>query len=437
MKPHDHSTDKSDLTGRTADMNTIQPESQPPSGGHGKKTTIERKLKMLAGTVVTVLVIGFFVVHFIKSADQRNLANATLKEASAPPLVEAVTVHNAPSSLALTLPGETAAWYQSTIYARVDGYVAQWSSDIGDHVRKGQILATIETPDLDAQLAAAQAKVKASQASVAAWQADAVFARTTYDRWKNSPKGVVSEQERDAKKAGYESSIAKLTEAQAQVGLDQANVDRYTILAQFKQVTAPYDGIITERRIDIGNLVTAGSTSNTTPLYQISQDNPLRIFIDVPQGVAGDIKVGSPAQIKGPQDQIFNGQVTRTANSINPQTRTLRVEVDIPNADHTLVPGMYVNVDFQISTNGLMQVPAAALIFRLSGPQVALIDKNNRIAFRKVMIVRDNGNTLEIGSGVSAGDRVALNISNQIVEGEVVEAHEFKDGGAIAKTPKQ
>ena len=171
----------------------------------------------------------------------------------------------------MTLPGETAAWYESTIYARVDGYVATWNVDIGDHVKKGQVLATIDTPDLDAKLAAARAKVKASRALVVARQADADFAKTTYQRWKDSPKGVVSEQERDAKKAGYDSAVANLNEAKAQVGLDQADVDRYTALTQFKQVVAPYDGTITERHIDIGNLVTDGRT-NTTPLYRMVED---------------------------------------------------------------------------------------------------------------------------------------------------------------------
>src|SRR5262249_51473918 len=151
-------------------------------------------------------------------------------------------------------------WYESTIYARVDGYVGSWKADIGDHVHKDDVLATIDTPDLDAQLTAARATLNASRAAVASRQADAEFAKTTYERWKNSPPGVVSEQERDAKKAGYDRAVARLNEAQAQVVLDQANVDRYMVLTQFKQVTAPYDGIITARHIDIGNLVTSGST---------------------------------------------------------------------------------------------------------------------------------------------------------------------------------
>jgi RND family efflux transporter MFP subunit len=329
-------------------------------------------------TAILVLV-GFVIVQMSKMAHEKALEKMAVDTASAPPAVDVIAVDSAPSSLPLTLPGETAAWYESTIYAREDGYVGKWYSDIGDHVKKGQVLATIDTPDLDAQLAAAQAKLKADQALVNARQAAADFAKVTYERWKSSPKGVVSEEERDAKKAGYDSAFAQLAQAQAQLGLDQANIDRYTALTQFKQVVAPYDGTITQRRVDIGDLVTAGSNVNTTPLYHTDQDDPLRIFVDVPQNAATDMKVGVPAEITANNipDRVFDGKITRTADAINPQARTLRVEVDIPNSDHVLTPGMYVDISFQIPETGLVQVPAAALVFRPSGPMVAGI-------FRKI-----------------------------------------------------
>jgi RND family efflux transporter MFP subunit len=366
-------------------------------------------------------------VHVIKSFHESILATATSENSSAPPLVDVITAKPAPSSISLTLPGETAAWYESTIYARVDGYVGKWSADIGDHVRKGQVLAVIETPDLDAQLAAAQAKLKAAQATVVARRADANFAKTTYARWRDAPKGVVSEQEREAKKAAYASGVAQLNEAQAQVNLDQADVNRYLTLTRFKQVIAPYTGRIVERKIDIGNLVTAGSTSSTTSLYRMVQDDPIRIFVDVPQDAAGDMKVKTPVQISaGHNGQIFHGKITRTANAINQQTRTLKVEADIPNSHQALVAGMYVDVSFKIPTEGLIEVPAAALVFRSKGPQVAVVGKDNRVAFRPVTIVRDNGNVVEVGSGIAAGDTIVLNISSQVTEGETVAISEPK-----------
>jgi RND family efflux transporter MFP subunit len=409
-------------------MKAVHPNNGPDAADRGVRLDIGRKAKILAGIFSVALIVCFSIVHHVKSTYQVNSADAALKQASSPPLVNVITVQNAPPSSSLTLPGETAAWYDSTIYARVDGYVGSWKVDIGDHVKKGQVLATIETPDLDAKLVAAQAKLKAAQAVVVARQADADFARTTYERWKDSPKGVVSEQEREAKKAGHNSAIAQLNQAKAQVGLDQADVDRYTALTQFKMVIAPYDGTITERHIDIGNLVTAGN-ANTTPLYRMVKDDPIRVFSFVPQSAAGDIKIGAVARIytNGFPHSEFIGKITRTANAIAPKTRTLRVEADIPNPDHTLVSGMYVNVEFQVPTEGLVQVPAAALVFRSEGPRVGLVDKDDHLQFHRVTIVRDNGDTLELGSGVSAGDRVALNISNQIADGDAVKVHELAE----------
>ncbi|MGA3117898.1 MAG: efflux RND transporter periplasmic adaptor subunit [Syntrophobacteraceae bacterium] len=422
-------------------MDKAHSYNQQSSADHSStpdKSHIDRKLKSFAGIAAVLLIVGFLVIQHVKSVDQRALKSAALRQASSPPPVDVIRVQNAPSSSPLTLPGETAAWYQSTIYARVDGYVATWNVDIGDHVKKGQVLATIETPDLDAKLVAAQAKVKASKALVVARQAEADFAQTTYQRWKDSPKGVVSEQERDAKKAYYDSAVAELNQAKAQVGLDQAVADHYAALAQFKQVDAPYDGTITERNIDIGNLVSTDGRTSNTPLYRMVKDDPIRVFVDVPQSAASDIKVGASAKIKASNipDREFDGKITRTSNSINSQTRTLRVEADIPNPDHALVSGMYVSVDFQVSTKGLVQVPAAALVFRSGGPQVGLVDGDNRLTFSKVRIARDDGNAVLLGSGVSPGDRVALNINNQIVDGDTVAVHESADGIANAQKPE-
>ena len=219
------------------------------------------------------------------------------------------------------------------------------------------------------------------------------FTKSTYERWQDSPKGVVSEQEREDKKAG-------LRPAPWRRSISIRPMSTATRRSrQFKQVTAPYDGTITERHIDIGNLVTAGSTANTTPLYRIVQDDPMRVFVDVPQSAAQDIKTDLVAHITASNvpGRTFEGKVTRTASAINKQTRTLRVEVDIPNPDHALVSGMYVDVSFEIPNIGLLQVPAAALVFRSGGPQIAVIDKDSKVDFRNVSIARDNGNSVEIG----------------------------------------
>jgi RND family efflux transporter MFP subunit len=370
-----------------------------------------------------VLLLAFLVVHFTKWHATRRLARETQATSAAAPAVDVVVVQGGSAPATLTLPGETAAWYDSTIYARVSGYVAKWNVDIGDHVKAGQLLATIDTPELDAELAAARAKLQVAQAQVRVKQADSAFANSTYARWRDSPKGVVSDQEREDKKAGDASAAAALEAARAQVSLDQADVDRLSAFEQFKRVIAPYAGTIIQRRVDIGNLVTAGSSTNTTSLYRMAQDDPIRVFVEVPQSAAADLmKIGVAARIltndvAGPS---INGTITRTSDAVDPQSRTFRVEVDIPNADRRLVPGLYVQVAFQLQNSGMTQVPAAALAFTAAGPQVAVVSSDGTVHFRQVIIGRDDGDRVELSSGVSNGERLVLNISNQIVDGQKV-----------------
>lgn len=385
--------------------------------------------RMAASAVVLVMALAgaFWLVSGNKASDRAQLAAATEAKASEPPAVEVITVGKAPPTQSLILPGESAGWYASTIYARVSGYLTNWYADIGDRVKKSQTLADIDTPELDAQLEAAKAQLKASEAEVKVRESEAEFAKTTYERWAGSAKGVVSEQEREDKKAGYASTAAKLNAAQARVNLDKSNVDRLTYLTQFKMVAAPYDGVITQRHIDIGDLVTPGSTSNTTPLFGIAQYDKIRVFTNVPQSASGEIGVGTPAKITSTElpSQVFEGKVTRTSQSIDPQARTLRVEVDLANPDLKLLPGMYLKVQFDLKSNSnYVQIPASALMFTSHGPEVAVIQPDSCVKFQEVQIGRDNGNSIEVASGLSEGDRVVLNINNQIQDGSKVTAED-------------
>lgn len=382
-----------------------------------------RRVKKGVIIAVIILLVGFIAVRVARFFDERAVASAGETAYNAPPPVDVVLARAVTEGQELALPGQTAAWYESTIYARVNGYVGKWMADIGDRVKKGQLLATIETPELDAELAAARSQLKTSEAQVVARQAESEFARTTNERWRDSPKGVVSEQERESKKADYDSSKARVYAADAQVAADRSRVNQYTALTEFKRVTAPFDGIITERKIDLGNLVTAGSNSTTTPLYRISQNDPLRVFVDVPQSAAEELmKRGIPAQVRatGSYAGVFQGKIARSAEAINTQARTMRVEVDLPNPTDALVPGLYVTVAFQLEPKGLVEVPAAALSFRANGPRVARVGSDGKVEFVDVAIVRDNGNLVELGPSVSPGDRLVLNISSQIAPGQPV-----------------
>jgi RND family efflux transporter MFP subunit len=418
------------------------PGSEAGTGGplfSHERARMDRRMKRLAIAVALMFLTAFVVVETARFVSFRSLARQTAALASAPAVVDVTVVRPAANGPSLTLPGETHAWYESTIYARVTGYVAKWNVDIGDHVHKGQVLAEIETPELDAQLAAAQAKLKATQADVQVSEAQAEFARTTYARWREAPKGVVSEQEREDKKAEFDSANARLVAARAHVALDQADVDHYEAFEKFKHVTAPYDGTIIERRIDIGNLVTAGSSSGTVSLYRMAQDDPMRVWVDVPQTAASDLmKVGVPVGIVTNQvpNRRFEGRIARTSQAVDSQARTFRVEIDVPNSNGALVSGMYVQAAFILPADGLLQVPAAALTFRVEGPQVAVVDADGRVHLRSVSIARDDGSTVLLATGVAPGEKVVLNLSSQVTEGQKVVVSEGKDmAPAVAAAP--
>lgn len=397
----------------------------------------DRRMKRLAASVMLVLVLVFAVVYALRFASKRTLASETTARASATPVVRTVEIRPASGAQSLTLPGETHAWYESTIYARVNGYVAKWNVDIGDRVKKGQVLAEIETPELDAQLAAAQAQLQAAEADVKVREAEAEFARTTNLRWRDAAPGVVSQQERENKKAGYDSAVAQLAASRARVALDRAEISRTAALEKFKHVAAPFDGTIIERSIDIGNLVSAGSSGGTTSLYRLAQDDPMRVWVDVPQAVADDLmKVGVSAEVVTNENpsRRFKGEIARTTGAVEPQTRTFKVEIDVPNRDRTLVSGMYVEVAFLLPVHGLLQVPAAALVFRASGPQVAIVDADGRVHLHGVAIARDDGINVMLASGVGPGDKVILNLSSQITEGQQVLSRSDTDTAPNART---
>ena len=323
----------------------------------------------------------------------------------------------------LVLPGQTAAWYETTIYARVNGYVAKWLVDIGDHVKKGQVLATIETPELDAELAAARAQLKASEAQVARARRRPNSAKPPTSAGAIRRRAWCRTRSANPRRRTTRARRRGCMRAEAQVALDRSRVDQYSALAEFKQVKAPFDGTITERKIDVGNLVTAGSSSTTTPLYRMAQTDPLRVFVDVPQSAAGELmNAGVPARDSRHgrrRRRVRRARSRRSAEAINAQARTMRVEVDMPNADHALVPGMYVNVAFRLrpaagrSARGRVDIPRHRHAGRACGcgRQGSICRRRDRARQRQLV---------ELASGAKPGDRLVLNISSQIAAGQTV-----------------
>ncbi len=399
-------------------MNTSRSPASDPAGSRRSR----RGLLLSAVLLLLLLGGGFLTVRHGRQASAAALTQQTVAQAGQATPINAVRVVLDKGSGDLRLPGTVAALYDSTLYSRVNGYVEHWSADLGDTVTAGQVLLTLSTPELDAERAAAMARLQADEAEVQVRQAALDFAATTEQRWHDAPAGVVAEQERDAKKADLASAKAQVLAAEARVNLDRADVTRLTTLAGFKQVKAPFAGVITERHVDIGNLVTAGSSSSTQPLYRLAQDQTVRVFVDVPQALADQLPVGAAASVV-PQESgrvAIPARITRTAHAIDPTSRTLRVELDLANPGHRLAAGQYVQVTFSVHPPVLPQVPAAALMFRAGGARVAVVDKSSRIHFQPVTIVRDEGSLVSIGAGLVGGEQVALNLGSQVGEGDLV-----------------
>lgn len=367
----------------------------------------------------------------------RRRQQAELEEAAEEAEMQAPTVNvvkpvRGPRITELCLPGEARAFDETTIFARTSGYVSRWLVDIGDRVQVGQALANIDTPELDAQLVEARAKVTALEAEVRLAQTHYAFARHTSERWESAaPNGAVSEQERDEKNSEVAIAQARLDAARAQVELGKATVKGLEDQAGFKTVVAPFDGVITQRRVDVGSLITAGSTASTTPLFAIAQYDRVRVCVRVPQAAIPDVHIGMEASITAHEypGRTFSGKVDRTAGSIDASSRTLKVEILAENPDLTLLPGMYVLVHFQISRSDPPYiVQASAVSLRTAGPEIAVVGPDQRVRFRKIQVVRELGDTVEIADQIGDNESLALNISDEIADGDRVRPVQISEG---------
>jgi RND family efflux transporter MFP subunit len=403
------------------------PHSEPGLAHHvpiNYSSRTGRRAVVAAAAIAAGFLLLFLLRHTSNAREQLALTRDLQDTAAQAIAVDVVHVQHIAGQTHLTLPGEARPFANSTVFARTSGYLKKYLVDIGDRVKEGQLLATIETPELDEQIAAANARIRELNAEVHMAQTAAAFAKISYQRWdKSSEDGSVSVQERDQKGSELEAAVAKVEASQASVNTAEAELRRLLTLDKFKQVTAPYDGTITDRRVDIGDLVTAGSTNNTTSLFTIAQSEQMRVFVDVPQSAAADIAVGGSAVVSFAGQQ-FPGRVDRTAETINLVSRTLRVEVLVDNPKHILLPGTYLQVIFAFSrARPALAVPSSALVWRASGPQVAIVGGDDRVTFQDVRITRDSGDIVEV-DGLTGSERVILNLGSQAASGEKVVAHE-------------
>lgn len=380
------------------------PAIPPPSADERRR--VSRATKVVLAIVLMALALGAARTVISRMSTSRTLEQATAEHS-------VVYVQTAKPSVAdagptLALPGTLQGFVQSPIAARASGYLRKWYKDIGSPVQKGELLAEIETPEIDQQLSQAVAARAQTAAS-------ADLAKSTVERWEALRKrDAVSAQELDERRSAY-------TQAQANLAAADANVERLRQLEGFKRIVAPFSGVITRRNVDVGDLIDAGSSGGRA-LFQLAQTDPLRVYVNVPQSYSQLVKPGqkvvvTQSELRG---RTFEGEVSRTAASIDTTTRTMQVEVVLPNHDGTLLPGAYVQVALPLPATQSLTLPTNALMIRADGIRVAIVGGDGRVHMRTVRVGRNYGERVEVLEGVTADDRLVVNPSDSLIEGDRV-----------------
>jgi len=401
--------------------------------------------------VFAVLLLAFLVL-LLAGIVPRIQQNAALKaDAKAVktslPKVPVVPVRRASEVTNLVLPGNTRGYQETPIYPRTNGYVKSYLVEIGQPVQAGQLLAEIETPDVDKQLGQAIGTHSQSRAAVGQARANLELAKVSMERWQKLVQyNAVSRQEADTYRLQFEARQADLVAAEATMKANDENVHRFKYLQSFQKITAPFDGVVTARNVDVGALVTdgtgaasQGSLFPSRELFRVAQIDILRIYVYVPQTFVTFVQPGQTAKVfvRDVPQRTFTGRVIRTASALDPASRTLLTEVDVANSDHVLFPGMYAEVTFNIvRTEPPLLVPGSALIVRADGQYVAAVAQDHVIHFRKVELGRDYGRETEIVSGLADNETIVSNPTDVVRDGAKVEPIFPKPSPSPAPTPQ-
>lgn len=376
---------------------TIHP-SQPPS----------RRGLRLTGIALAIVLAAVVVIGLVTRATQASSLKTWTQE-QAVPTVSVIVPQPGNSGPVLDLPGQLQAYTRAPIYAQVSGYLKAWNTDIGTPVKAGQLLGEISTPELDQQL-------QQARADLASAKANADLAGVTAKRWQAMlGSDSVAQQDVDQRNADYTAKLAQMKAA-------QANVDRLEAAKAFARIVAPFDGVVTARDTDVGALINAGGGTGPE-LFVVSDIHKLRVYVQVPQRYGPSIRPGSNAVLTVPEypGREFHAQVAATSNAVNTSSGTTLVQLQVDNADNSLMPGAFAHVRFNLPVDAsALRVPASALIFDNAGLRVATVGERDKVAFRKVSILFDYGKTVEIGSGLGASDRVIDSPPDGIKDGDAV-----------------
>lgn len=404
------------------------------AGGHAEGEVFDPALHRpssrglaLASTLGLLALVGLAGAGIVPRVLHRAAVEAEEKSAATDVVkVRVATATQASSSEPVMLPGSVEPLQETAVYARANGYVRKWYVDIGADVKKGDLLADLDLPDVDEELRQAKASAKQAEAAIDQAQSQLDYAKATKDRFTALiPSGVVSQQQTEQYNSAFDVQRANLAAAQAAHGSASANVRRVEDLRGFGSLVAPFDGVVTLRSAEVGRLVVSG-TAQGQPLFKVAEVDVVRVFVNVPQLFAAGVKPGmdAPTRIREAPGRVFAGKVARSTRELDPITRMLRVEVDIPNADRALVSGMYAKVSLDVKRqDSPLLIPATSALIDTGGTRVALV-QDGKVHWQKVEIEADLGDRLAIATGVSAGDKVALTPSERLSEGMRVQADE-------------
>ncbi len=378
----------------------------------------------IAGISFLFLILAIFVYGLVSRAAQNSRLH-DLTEAEAVPSVAVVAPSGVVNSSGLELPGRLEAFIRAPIYARVPGYLKSWKHDIGSKVKAGEVLAEIDTPDLDQQLMQARADLNVAQSN-------AKLSEITAKRWQSlAGTDAVAKQDVDQRTFTWDANIAQVKAA-------QANVDRLVAEAGFKRLIAPFDGIVTARETDIGQLINVGATGGAE-LFVVSETEKLRIYVNVPQNYVPSVPAGTKATIQVPEHpgKTYAGTVESSAQSVDPSTGTTLMQIIVDNPSGELMPGDYASIRLQaVASVNVLSVPSSAVIFDAKGLSIATVDGNDRVLLKPVTIGRDLGAVVEIASGLGENDRVIQNPPDGIASGDLVHVVAPRAAAVAGAAPK-
>jgi RND family efflux transporter MFP subunit len=387
-------------------------------------TPKRRTLAAIAFTVTGLLAVLFLVGLLPRLHRNHTLRTETAAASEARPRVNAAPPRRVVTGQAASLPGSVEPRRETTVFARTSGYVKRRLVDIGDKVTEGQLLAELETPEIQQDLLQAQAALAEAESGRAQARSALDFAKTSLDRSSALvAQGLSSQQDLDLKKSAFDTGTNGIRSADATIRSRQATVKRLVEQMVFARVTAPFAGTITSRTIEVGALVTAGNGAGQA-MFKVADVDTLRVFVSVPQTYAPLVRVGEDAQVSVREypGRSFPGKITRATGALDPATRTMQTEIEVPNADHALLPGMYAQASLHLAAaHPPLLIPASALVLGAEGTAVLVVGPDQRVRRKKIVIEGDYGADLGVAEGVEPDDRVISNPSERLAEGLEVE----------------